>query len=216
MLRGQTTPEAQRLADARGIELQRAGVPELNETAGDERYRISSKSFFQVSAEGAERLIECVVAGTEPRQGDTIGDFYAGVGLFALQLARRGAQVFAVENHPAALRDLRHNARGRTIRVVGRPVEAAAAELPARLDKVVADPPREGLSQAAVALLAQCRPQRIVLVSCDPASLARDVHALGQACYTLRAVQPIDLFPHTYHIEAVAWLDRRPDSVNEM
>jgi 23S rRNA (uracil1939-C5)-methyltransferase len=209
LLRGDTHAEAEHVATERGVPLERAGEAELNEVIAGQAYRISSKSFFQANSDGADALVQQVLAWLDPQEGELIGDFYAGVGLFAVPLARRGARVCAVENHPAALRDLRRNARGLSIQIVGQPVEAAGSELPERLDKLVADPPREGLSPAAVALLASLRARRIALVGCDPAALARDVRALMEAGYVLRQVQPIDLFPHTYHIEAVAWLQTR-------
>jgi 23S rRNA (uracil1939-C5)-methyltransferase len=203
---GSVEEEPVQEAAARGVPLRGAGQDEFTEMVGPEKYRISSKSFFQVNTEGAEALVDLVLEMLAPGAEDQILDAYAGVGLFTVPLARRGAKVFAVERHRAALRDLRHQIRGLPVHVVGVDFARAHEQLPARVDLAVADPPREGLTAAAAEVLVRLAPRRLALVSCDPASLARDAARLGAAGYRLERVVPVDLFPHTFHVETVSLL----------
>ncbi len=210
LLRGFVDREALEEASARGVPLSRAGHGELTEMIGTEKLRVSSKSFFQVHTEGAEKLVELVLEGLETGAGESVVDAYAGVGLFSLPLARRAAQVYAIERHPAAVRDLRHHVESSRlpIHVVATGVEEAFAQLPDRVDRVVADPPREGLGAEVVTGLARLAPHRLVLVACDPAALARDARALQTQGYRLRRATPVDLFPHTFHVETVAVFEK--------
>lgn len=139
--------------------------------------------------------------------GDRIVDLYSGVGLFAVALAARGASVVAVEGDRSSGADLAANAgpwRERLL-VVRSPVEDAVAEPPAeRPDAVIVDPPRTGLSTGAIAGLIGWRAPRLVYVSCDPATLARDAARLADAGYRLDSLDGFDLFPNTAHVETVA------------
>lgn len=195
-------------AAARGVPLRGPGDGEITEMVHTERYRISSKSFFQVNTGGAELLVDLVMEMLDPGAEDQVLDAYAGVGLFTLPLARKSARVYAVERNKAALRDLRHHVKGLPVHVVGIDLTRAAEQLPSTVDLAVADPPREGLGAENVAKLASMKPRRLVLVSCDPASLARDLKSLHSAGYLLQRAVPVDLFPHTYHVETVALLER--------
>lgn len=195
-------------AAARGVPLRGPGDGEVTEMVHTERYRISSKSFFQVNTGGAELLVDLVMEMLDPGAEDQVLDAYAGVGLFTLPLARKSARVYAVERNKAALRDLRHHVKGLPVHVVGIDLTRAAEQLPSTVDLAVADPPREGLGAENVAKLASMKPRRLVLVSCDPASLARDLKSLHSAGYLLQRAVPVDLFPHTYHVETVALLER--------
>lgn len=208
MTRGQVSEAAFEEAANRGIPLKRAGSDEITEMVGTERYRVSSKAFFQVNTDGAETLVELVLEMLDPQPTDTIVDFYAGVGLFAVPLARKAEKVLAVEGNTAAIRDLRFHKKGLPIHVVGTSVEDSRPQLPQTVDKVVADPPREGLGAEIAERIAQMKPSTIALVACDPASLARDVKSLVEHGYRLERVVPVDLFPHTFHVEAVAELRR--------
>jgi 23S rRNA (uracil1939-C5)-methyltransferase len=208
LLRGELPAARQTELREQGIPLRAAGDGEITEMVHTERYRISSKAFFQVNTAGAEALVQLVEEMLDPGPEDVVLDAYAGVGLFSLPLARKAARVLAVESNPASIRDLRFHAKGRNIHVVGTPVEEAEAQLPSRLDLVVADPPREGIGGRGLEVLAKRKPRRIVLVACDPASLARDVKGLLAAGYALQRVVPVDLFPHTFHVESVALLTR--------
>lgn len=174
----------------------------------EERYRVSRGSFFQVNRHLAGRLVELALEGAV---GSSALDLYAGVGLFSLPLARRFGRVDAVESGAAAARDLEHNLRRAGLAAVPHRAQAEAY-LEAREsapDFVLADPPRAGLGKSAVRSLLRLSPARIHIVSCDPATLARDLAALLAGGYELEHVALIDLFPQTFHIESIARLVRK-------
>ncbi|HKI83646.1 MAG TPA: class I SAM-dependent RNA methyltransferase [Candidatus Krumholzibacteria bacterium] len=208
MATGEVDPAPVEEAAARGVPLRGPGQGEITEMVHTERYRISSKSFFQVNTDGAEVLVDLIMEMLDPSAEDQVLDAYAGVGLFTLPLARKSARVYAVERNRAALRDLRHLVKGLPVHIVGVDITRAAEQLPSAVDLAVADPPREGLGEENVVKLAAMRPRRLALVSCDPASLARDLKSLRAAGYILKRAVPVDLFPHTYHVETVALLER--------
>ena len=138
-------------------------------------------------------------------------DFYAGVGLFSIAAAvAREAHVQAVEGDRAAARDLVFNAgahRG-AVEAIARPVESFVRGSSQRVDVLIVDPPRTGLSREAVARALAVEPQTIIYVSCDVATLARDVRRLIDAGYSLTVVDAFDLFPNTPHVETVVKLER--------
>jgi len=164
--------------------------------------------FTQVNLAANRRLAAIVLELAAVEPGDDVLDLYCGAGNLALPLARRGANVVGVERSPRAVADAEANARRLGLvrcRFVCAPVERALGELAVAPRIVVLDPPRGGAA-AIVQDLLRLRAQRVVYVSCDPPTLARDVAALVRRGYRLQAVQPIDLFPQTYHLEAVACL----------
>lgn len=171
-------------------------------------FRVSPKSFFQVNRFLVEKLVQAALPDQAAAAGETALDLYAGVGLFALPLAQRFGAVTAVESSSSAARDLEFNiARaGASIRVE----QARVEDYLARADKtpgfVLADPPRTGLGKDVVADLVRLAPPRITVVSCDPATLARDL--AGLAGYQIESLTMVDLFPQTYHLETVAQLRR--------
>lgn len=174
----------------------------LHEVVGGHRFRVSGRAFFQVNTSGAEALVDLVgEIGVGP--GDTLLDGYAGGGLFSATVGGRAARVVAVESDRQALADLAVNVPD--VEVVARPFERA--ELPPASVAVV-DPPRRGLGADGVNVLLGASPARLAYVSCDPASLARDLRLLVDAGFRLERVTPVDMFPQTHHIEAVALLYR--------
>jgi 23S rRNA (uracil1939-C5)-methyltransferase len=183
---------------------------------GGASFLISPTSFFQTNVRAAELLVREVVASVPP--GAVVLDLYAGAGLFALPLAMRGHTVVAIEENRAAVADgeasrgLSRIAEERC-RFIATPVEVALRpgrhSLPHQVDVVVLDPPREGCRPTTIdRLLAHCEPSRIVYVSCDPVSLARDLLRLTASGYEIGSLQPVDMFPHTPHIETVVVLNR--------
>jgi 23S rRNA (uracil1939-C5)-methyltransferase len=179
----------------------------LEYRAGGDLFRVSGGSFFQVNRLLIELLVECALADAE---GETAIDLYAGVGLFSLPLARRFRRVTAVESGGGAGRDLEHNAGRAGLPVA---VRRASAEfyllgVAERPDFVLADPPRAGLGKKVVAELLRIAPPRLVIASCDPATLARDLAALTRGGYHIERLTLIDLFPQTAHIETVTALTR--------
>jgi 23S rRNA (uracil1939-C5)-methyltransferase len=166
-------------------------------------FRVSPRSFFQVNRFLVEQLVERAI-GEET--GDTALDLYAGAGLFAIPLARRFQKVIAVESGSAAIRDLEVNAERANVPVNGE--QAQVEDFLMRFDRkpnfVLADPPRAGLGKSVVASLNRLRPARLTIVSCDPATLARDV--AGLTADRIDRLALIDLFPQTYHLETIEHL----------
>ena len=169
------------------------------------KFRVSPRSFFQVNRFLVDQLVDAAIGGAS---GATALDLYAGVGLFALPLARKFSKVAAVEAGVAAARDLEVNAQnaGLVIQHLQGRVEDHLARMTAAPDFVVADPPRAGLGKTVVSHLARLKPVRLSIVSCDPATLARDVAGLTD--YKIDKLTLVDLFPQTYHLETVAQLSR--------
>jgi 23S rRNA (uracil1939-C5)-methyltransferase len=174
-------------------------------------YRVSAGRFFQVHTAVASMLVDLVLNWLAPSPSDKVLDAYCGVGLFALPLAERAGLVIAIELDPGATEDLILNLGDRdNVDVIEGPVEAVLPDLARdeRLHGAVVDPPRQGLGVAVVDALVANGPPRLVYVSCDPATLARDVKRLARGGYTLNEVQPLDMFPQTFHIETVTMLAR--------
>jgi len=165
--------------------------------------------FTQVNSEANQALVRTVVDAGGFEAGARVLDLYCGAGNLSLPLARRGADVTGIERSPVAIHAAQANAArlgvARARFVAGDVAAALASGDAAPVDGVVLDPPRTGAAAAIDGIVAR-RPPRIVYVSCDPATLARDVRALVARGYALHLAQPIDLFPQTYHVETVALL----------
>jgi 23S rRNA (uracil1939-C5)-methyltransferase len=172
-------------------------------------YRVGHFSFFQVNRFLAEELAREV---TESESGGELAlDLFAGVGLFALPIADKFAKVIAVESNPAAARDLQINTRSKdAVEVRTADVEEFLGKFNRRPDLIVVDPPRAGLTPQIVRRLTDLAPAGINYVSCEPPTLARDLRGLLEAGYAISSVDLFDLFPQTFHMEAVVRLRRRP------
>lgn len=169
-----------------------------------QKYRVSAGSFFQTNRHLTDELLSVV---TGDMSGQTALDLYAGVGLFAAVLARQFERVIAVESSPQSFADLEYNSPENV-----RAVHAAVHEYLQRVggtrraDLIVVDPPRGGLGRKVLAGLVRMKPQRLTYVSCDPATLARDLVPLLAAGYRVEQAHLVDLFPQTFHIESVVKL----------
>jgi 23S rRNA (uracil1939-C5)-methyltransferase len=189
-----------------------AGRERLLEEVAGVRFLISPGAFFQTSARAAENLAAQVIGAVERAGAERVLDLYAGIGLFALPLAKRGRRVLAVEQSAGAVRDGIASARWNRIhgcRFRRERVEAAMRRLAAEdgFDAVILDPPREGCPERVLGgICREVRPRTVIYVSCDPRSLARDLRALRKGGYALEEATPVDMFPHTAHIETVAVL----------
>jgi 23S rRNA (uracil1939-C5)-methyltransferase len=205
-----------RVATVRGVVLAGGGV---RRTLGDPTVRVllepgldlevPADAFTQVNPAANQRLVEVVLRLGAFRAGERVLDLYCGAGNFTLPIARRHAVVDGVERDPIAVEAGRANATRAGLMTAtfraARVTEALRAFAPGTFDAVVLDPPRAGAADA-VAGVAALRPPRVVYVSCDPSTLARDVRAFLARGYRLGHVQPVDLFPQTYHIETAAEL----------
>jgi len=192
-----------------GQVLARWGEQALQYRACGFGYRVSLGSFFQVNRLLVDALAALV---TEGREGALAWDLYAGVGLFARALSGKFERVVAVEAAPFSAADLSHNMEGtkhRALRLTTRDfLRQQTRGTGARPDLIVVDPPRGGLGGEVSSLVAKTTAQEIVYVSCDPATLARDLNTLVQSGYHLRQIHMVDLFPQTFHMESVVVLSR--------
>ncbi len=182
------------------------GTARIREEIEGHRYRISGTAFFQNNSHGATALVRLVEEFLVPTERDSLLDAYAGVGLFGVALGNKVDRVIAVESNRVAIDDLRRNLSDAKVdhRVIRGKMEKVAAELDEYPDLAVVDPPRTGLGEMGVAAVTAGDPFKLAYVSCDPASLARDALLLAGHGYQLLQVTPVDLFPQTFHIEAVA------------
>jgi len=204
-----TRPVAARFFDWLKILLPSFAVGAIEYRTGAGNYRISRGSFFQTNRFLIDALIDEALLDAA---GKHVIDLYAGVGLFSVPLAKRFARVDAVERGGPAFRDLEWNA-ARNEAANLQPRRAAAEDFLRDFeeppDSVVADPPRAGLGKETTNQLLRLKPPRLTIVSCDAATLARDLRALLAGAYGLRRLTLIDLFPQTYHFEIVAHLEIR-------
>jgi 23S rRNA (uracil1939-C5)-methyltransferase len=187
------------------------GKEAIEERVRDRTFRISPTAFFQVNTPMAGVLLDLVEQFLEPSAAEVLLDAYSGVGLFGLSLAARLAHVIQVEESSQAVEAALANARDlpadRVEFHTGR-VEAILPSLATPFQLAVVDPPRAGMERAALDALVGRAPRVIAYVSCDPATLARDARRIVDAGYRLTDVQPVDLFPQTYHIECVARFEK--------
>jgi 23S rRNA (uracil1939-C5)-methyltransferase len=206
-----------------------SGQPFLEEDLLGRRFRLEPPSFFQVNTRRemrrmpfignpalplpedgvsmAELLALLVIDRLHPEPSQVVIDAYSGVGTFALLVAPLVRQAIGIEEAPSAVRDAVHNGQDvPNARFIRGKTEAVLPSLDERPDAVVLDPARVGCHPAVLEALLSLRPHRVVYVSCDPSTLARDLRVLVDGGYTLQEVQPLDMFPHTYQIENVATL----------
>ena len=174
-------------------------------------FRISSNSFFQTNSLGAVKLYQQVVKYAELKGSEIILDLYCGTGTIPIFLAKTSEQVIGMEIAPSALQDAEKNCRANDIgncRFILGDIRQSLTTLRMKPDVVIIDPPRAGMHQEVLARAMELAAERIVYVSCNPTTLARDLGGMSRD-YAVLEIQPVDMFPHTYHIEAVAKLLRR-------
>ncbi len=177
------------------------------DTLAGRSFRISSSSFFQVNTAQAERMVEVVKEALRLTGSELLVDAYAGVGTFAILLAPYTERVIAIEESKSAVQDALVNAEGiSNVEFLQGKTEEVLAGMAQRPDGVILDPPRTGCHPKTLETLAQLGPTRVAYVSCDPATLARDLRLLCDGPFSLEQVQPIDMFPQTHLVECVATL----------
>ncbi|MCH7745804.1 MAG: 23S rRNA (uracil(1939)-C(5))-methyltransferase RlmD, partial [Chloroflexi bacterium] len=170
-------------------------------------FRVASPSFFQVNTKQAEQMVELVRERLDLSKNDTLLDAYAGVGSFAILLAPYVRRVIAIEESAAAIKDASENAQGAgNLEFVEAKTEDALDSMKEAPDAVILDPPRAGCDAKALRALIRLAPRRVVYVSCEPETLARDLSLLVNGPFRVESVEPIDMFPQTYHVETITTL----------
>ena len=191
------------------------GRPTIIDSLGRLNFHISPRSFFQVNTRQAERLYEQALSYADLHGTETVIDAYCGTGTITLFLAQKARKVYGIEIVQPAILDAQKNARDNHVKNAEFIVGDATAVMPAlykqgiRPNVVVVDPPRAGCTETVLRTFANMKPQRIVYVSCNPATLARDLAILKELGYLAQEVQPVDLFPQTSHVETVVLLTKQ-------
>jgi len=191
------------------------GRDTITDKLGNFTFNISAKSFFQVNTKQAEVLYSKAVEYARLSGTETVIDAYCGTGTITLFLAEKAAKVYGIEIVEPAIQDAWRNAELNNVNNVEFTVGDAIHIMPRmfkqglRPEVIVVDPPRAGCERKVLETFAAMEPQRIVYVSCNPASLARDVAVLAELGYVTKEIQPVDMFPMTYHVESVALIERR-------
>lgn len=194
-----------------------SGEEFIFEQVAGRRYRIGADTFFQISPPQAAKLVELVTQMAQVRPRDTVVDGYSGAGLFLLPLGESAGRVIGIESNPAAVRDARANAhraglgnvtvaREKVERALGRTAHGPGNVRQAEV--VALDPPRTGCGRELMNEVAALGPRAVVMVSCDPATLARDAAFLAGRGYVVRRSVMVDMFPHTWRVESVTLFER--------
>ena len=191
------------------------GKNAINDKIGSLSFKISAQSFFQVNSEQAEVLYNKAIEFAGLTGKETVVDVYCGTGTISLFLAKQAKAVYGIEIVPSAIIDARKNAEHNKSDNATFMLGDAAQKLPEILamgvkpDVVVVDPPRAGCEERVLSSIVGVKPKRIVYVSCNPATLARDLAFLDKHGYKTSKVQPVDMFPMTAHVESIALLRRK-------
>lgn len=191
------------------------GEPYITDYIGDIKYQISPLSFYQVNPVQTKKLYDLALNYAELHGEETVWDIYCGIGTISLFLAQKAKKVYGVEIVPQAIEDANKNAQINGITNTQFFVGAAEEVLPAKYkedkiyaDVIVVDPPRKGCDQSLLDTILAMAPKRVVYVSCDPATLARDLKYLCEKDYQLTRVQAVDQFGHSTHVETVVLMTR--------
>ncbi len=187
----------------------------IRDRLGDAEFEISAGAFFQTNTRQAEVLYEEALKGTDLKGGEVVYDLYCGTGTIALFLAKQARKVYGFELIASAVKNARRNAKAQGLDnvefILGdlKDVLSQNVDRIEAADVIVVDPPRAGLHQNVVDDILKVGPKRLVYVSCNPSTLARDLKLFCESDYELISVQPVDMFPHTTHIETVAQLVKK-------
>lgn len=191
------------------------GKPYITDKIGEISYQISPLSFFQVNPYQTGRLYGKALEYAQLSGDETVWDLYCGIGTISLFLAQQAKMVRGVEIIPAAIENARENARlndfSNTEFFVGKAEEVLPEQYKKtgeRADVIVVDPPRKGCDEMLLSTIIQMQPKRVVYVSCDSATLARDLKYLCERGYELKKVCPVDMFPNTVSVETVCLLSK--------
>ncbi|MBN1580442.1 MAG: 23S rRNA (uracil(1939)-C(5))-methyltransferase RlmD [Anaerolineae bacterium] len=196
-----------------GADVILVGHGSYHEMLRGKTFRVSAQSFFQVNTEQAEVMLDVIEQFIEPEGQDTLLDVYCGVGALSLTMQDQVGRIIGIEENPSAVQDAIVNANMYTgpdpdsnenLTFIQASAEEILPELDERITKMILDPPRKGCKPEALNQMIRLAPSHIVYVSCDPTTLARDAVQLCKNGYELIQVQPVDMFPQTFHIETVS------------
>lgn len=190
------------------------GKPTIKDKIGNLKFNISAQSFFQVNSGQVEKLYGKALELADLKGGENVIDLYCGTGTITLFLAQKARLAVGIEIVPSAIRDAKKNAQANHIENADFLLGDAAVEMPRlvqegmRPDVVVLDPPRAGCEERVLAAIAKVNPAKVVYVSCNPATLARDLAYLAGHGFRIETVQPVDMFSRTHHVETVVLLSK--------
>jgi 23S rRNA (uracil1939-C5)-methyltransferase len=189
------------------------GEEVIHDMIGDVKFAISARSFYQVNPEQTKVLYEKALEYADLKGEETVIDAYCGIGTISLFLAQKAKKVYGVEIVPQAIADARQNAALNNMTNVEFKAGPAEVVIPdwyedgISADVLVVDPPRKGCDEALLNTILSMKPKKVVYVSCNPATLARDLRILEDGGYKTTEIQPVDMFPQTMHCEAVAKIE---------
>lgn len=195
------------------------GSGQITDHIGELRFRLSSKSFFQVNPIQMTSLYQAAIQMADIKPNDVVMDAYSGIGTISMLAARTAKQVIAVETNRTAHEDALHNKKMNDIRnleCVHADVSEYIATCSKKIDVLIMDPTRDGASETFLKALLKLMPKKIIYISCNPQTQARDIKLL-QSKYVVKAIQPVDMFSQTVHVETVALLsirERMPKSID--
>ena len=190
------------------------GAPTIHDSIGSLTFHISAQSFFQVNSEQAQKLYETALQFADLKGNEIVADVSCGTGTITLFLAQKAKQVYGIEIVAPAIKDAVQNAKDNNIKNAQFILGDAVYKLPELIkngvhpDVIVLDPPRAGCGEPVLAAIARTKPKRVVYVSCNPATLARDLAYLNDHGYAPQKVQPVDMFSRTHHVETVVLMSR--------
>lgn len=211
LLEGQNHKDASWIHHQAGRCTVLTGEPFLRERLHNTSFEISPLAFFQVNHGQAEQIVKIITRWLEPQGNEEILDAYCGVGSLALPLARQVKKVMGIEAFKPAVKDAKANARLNGLyntRFLAGLTEDVMPTLTNRFAAVILDPPRSGCAPGVVQSVARLKIPRVIYVSCEPSTLARDLGLFKQAGYEIKKVQPMDMFPWTRHVETVVLIER--------
>jgi len=191
------------------------GDDTLLDYIGDYKFKISPNSFFQVNRIQAKAIYDKVIEYSDLNKNDIVYDLYCGIGTISLYISDKAKKVYGIEVVEEAIRDARRNAELNNVKNVefitgkAEKVFPQMIEKDIKANKLVLDPPRKGIEREVLESIIELNPEKIVYVSCNPSTMARDVKWLGSGGYKVVEVQPVDMFPHTAHIECVIGMQRK-------
>jgi len=177
------------------------------------RFIVSPQSFFQTNTDGASILYQKLSEMLDLKGGESLVDLFSGTGTIGIILSDKAERVVAIENNPDAVKDAKRNAKingANNIRFILADVKNALSKLITdgeKPDVIVVDPPRDGLSKKIISRIVELAPRKIAYISCNPTTVARDLKELSEK-YRILSIQPVDMFPHTYHIETITFMEK--------